>query len=75
MNGKKAKQLRKLADLKRGKSEVVDVPMKNVLIKRFHKDGSIEDVDKTRTTRKNKTKEEYNKWKKAYYILKQKGKV
>jgi hypothetical protein len=74
VNGRKAKELRRLAKYSpNDPREYDDIPVKKVKIARFNADGSVEDVIKTRTVRLNKNKQAYNMWKKAYYITKKGG--
>jgi len=74
VNGRKAKELRRLAKYNPNSTrEYDDIPVKKVKIARFNADGSVEDVIKERVVRLNKNKQVYNKWKQAYYIAKTKG--
>jgi len=76
VNQKRAKELRRLAKYDpNGPKEYEDIEVKKVTVARFNSDGSVEDVIRTRVVTINKTKQTYNKWKKAYYLTKSRGQL
>jgi len=74
VNGRQAKYLRSLARYNPNESREYE----NVLVAkkkfiRFETNGKSKEIVKERFQLINKSKQEYNRWKKAYYLTKKQG--